>query len=86
MADKRDGIRTPMVTRIRITCDSMPEFIAKTRDISDCGVFIVMDGGVLPAVGSVVQGQVLDLPVDDAPLVDMEVVRVEPGGIGLRFL
>ncbi|MCR7735271.1 PilZ domain-containing protein, partial [Pseudomonas aeruginosa] len=35
--------------------------------------------------GSVVTGQVQDLPID-APILQMEVVRVDAEGVGLRFL
>lgn len=35
--------------------------------------------------GSVVEGQVQDM-MEDAPIVKMEVVRVEKTGLGLRYL
>ncbi|BFM17678.1 hypothetical protein R50073_38610 [Maricurvus nonylphenolicus] len=84
--NKRHSPRTPMVTRIRITNPQVGEVITKTRDISDSGVFVVMEGSDVPPIGTVVEGQVLGLPGGEAPIVTMEVVRVEPGGIGLKFL
>lgn len=84
--NKRARVRTPLVTRIRISGAGITTTIAKTRDISDSGVFVLIDAENLPAVGSVVQGQVLDLPMGEGPLVTMEVVRVEAGGIGLQFI
>lgn len=84
--NKRNSPRTPMVTRIRITTPQVGEVVTKTRDISDSGVFVVMEGSEALPIGSQVEGQVLGLPGGDAPIVAMEVVRVEPGGIGLKFL
>ncbi len=39
----------------------------------------------MPPLGSIVQGQVQGL-MAEAPVVDMEIVRVEPGGLGLKFV
>lgn len=59
--------------------------MVKTRDISDGGVFVVLDDQRTPPVGTIVRGQVQGM-MDDAPILDMEVVRMEPEGIGLRFV
>jgi hypothetical protein len=59
--------------------------ILNTRNISDSGVFIVTDGVSMPPIGSVVQGQVQGM-MANAPVLDMEVVRVEQEGLGLKFL
>jgi len=48
-------------------------------------VFVVTEEITLPPIGSVVMGQVQG-ELEDPPLVKMEVVRVEPSGVGLRFL
>lgn len=83
--DKRRHIRTPLACRIKITHEGIGEVIVKTRDISDGGVFVVLDPDQVPPVGSHVTGQVQGL-MDDAPILEMEVVRVEPSGVGLRFV
>ncbi|MDQ2076495.1 PilZ domain-containing protein [Marinimicrobium sp. ABcell2] len=85
MSDKREYTRTPFVCRIRISHESIGELEVKTRDVSDGGVFVVLEPEQVPPIGSVVTGQVQGL-VDEAPVVNMEVVRVEPGGVGLKFL
>ena len=85
MSDKRQHIRTPLACRIRIQCPVNGEMMVKTRDISDGGVFVVLDGQQTPPVGTIVRGQVQGM-MDDAPILDMEVVRMEPDGIGLRFI
>lgn len=83
--EKRRHIRTPFACRIKIVHDSIGELLVKTRDISDGGVFVVLDPEQIPPVGTLVSGQVQGL-MDDAPVLQMEVVRVEPAGVGLRFL
>lgn len=83
--EKRRHVRTPFVCRIKITHESVGELTVKTRDISDGGVFVVLEPEQIPPVGTIVTGQVQGL-LDDAPVLQMEVVRMEPSGVGLRFL
>ncbi len=83
--DKRRHIRTALACRIKIVHESLGEIVVKTRDISDGGVFVVLEPDQVPAIGTHVTGQVQGL-MDDAPILDMEVVRVEPSGVGLRFV
>lgn len=83
--EKRRHVRTPFVCRIKITHDSVGELTVKTRDISDGGVFVVLEPEHIPPIGTIVKGQVQGL-LDDAPVLQMEVVRMEPSGVGLRFL
>lgn len=85
MSDQRRHIRTPLSCLIKIMHESIGELTVKTRDISDGGVFVILDPEHVPAVGTVVTGQVQGLG-GAAPVLRMEVVRVEPTGIGLRFL
>ncbi len=84
--NQRQSVRTPLVTRIKITTPEIGDVMTKTRDISESGVFVLMEDQYLPPIGTVVEGQVQGLPGGAAPVVRMEVVRVESGGIGLRFL
>ncbi|RYZ82182.1 MAG: PilZ domain-containing protein [Moraxellaceae bacterium] len=83
--EKRKHIRTPLQCKIKIVHDSVGELIVKTRDISDGGVFVILDANQVPPIGTHVTGQVQGL-MDDAPILEMEVVRVEPTGVGLRFV
>lgn len=82
--DKRRHIRTPLACHIKVT-HGEAEMVVKTRDISDGGVFVVLEPDQVPPIGSHVTGQVQGL-MDDAPVLEMEVVRVEPAGVGLRFV
>lgn len=83
--EQRRSIRTPLSCQIKITHQSVGELIVKTRDISDGGVFVIIEPENIPPIGTVVTGQVQGL-MDDAPILAMEVVRIESTGIGLRFV
>lgn len=58
-----------------------------TRDVSDGGIFLLMDDSVIKdhPVGTVVKGQIQGM-MEDAPVVTMEVVRIAEDGVGLRYL
>jgi hypothetical protein len=86
MSEHRDCVRTPFRSKIKITHESIGTIETVTRDISNKGVFLLMDDVKVPPIGSIVKGQVLDLPGGNAPILDMEVVRESPNGIGLRFV
>jgi len=83
--DKRQSVRTPFECRIKIQHETVGELIVKTRDISDGGVFVVLEPEQIPSIGSRVIGQVQGM-MEDAPVLEMEVVRIEPTGVGLRFV
>lgn len=84
-SNQRRHLRTPLRCQIKIWHDSIGETIVTTRDISDGGLFLIMEETQVPPVGSILRGQVQGL-MDDAPVVIMEIVRVEPGGIALKFI
>ncbi len=86
MADERLGVRTPFKSRIRIIHRSLGAMEAETKDISDHGVYLMFDQSPRPAIGDVVKAQVLDLPFGEAPLLQLQVVRTDVTGLGLRFL
>ena len=83
--DKRQYIRTPIQCQIKISHESFGDVIVKTLDISDGGVYVALDADKIPPVGTIVKGQVQGL-MDDAPVLEMEVMRVDAGGVGLRFV
>lgn len=83
--EHRNSQRTPFKSRIRITHPIQGTFETVTRDLSDRGVFVLLGDAMLEA-GVEVEGQVLDLPGPEAPVVRMKVVRKEDDGVGLEFL
>lgn len=85
MSNKRRHQRTNLRCKFKIWNAELGEATVTTRDISDGGVFLILDASILLPVGTRVQGQVQGLMMD-APVVSMEVVRMEPTGVGLRFL
>ncbi|MDH1264892.1 PilZ domain-containing protein [Pseudomonas sp. GD03944] len=84
-SNQRQHPRTPMKCRIKICHPSFGEVVAQTRDLSDGGVYVKHpDLAALPQ-GTWVTGQVQDLPIE-APVLQMEVMRADAEGAGLRFL
>ena len=82
--NKRTSMRTPMRCRIRIWHEAIGETDVFTRDVSDSGVFLLTQDSVSLPVGAIVKGQVQGLPME-APILDMEVMRLAPEGMGLRY-
>lgn len=83
--DRRQHTRTAMTARVRVVHDGCGEFVFSTSDISDGGLFIVMEDDTFkPQLGDKVTVQVQGLPVP-APILDMRVVRRTEDGLGLQF-
>ncbi|MBW7469574.1 PilZ domain-containing protein [Marinobacter sp. M216] len=83
--DRREHIRTAMSAKVKVMHPELGEFVFSTRDISDGGVFIVVDATPFePELGDTVTVQVQGLPVP-APVLDMIVVRRTRDGFGLQF-
>jgi hypothetical protein len=83
--NSRQHERVPLTSRIRITHESFGSVVVKTRDISLGGVYLIVDDLTMPPPGTVIEGQIQD-EMEDRPVVRMEVVRIEPNGVGLKFL
>lgn len=78
--------RTHLKVSFKIWNTGLEPIVVSTRDVSDGGVFLITDGlESIPDVGTQLLGQVQGL-MESAPVVEMEVVRLEPMGMGLRFL
>lgn len=85
MNDRREYIRTAMSAKVKVVHETLGEFVFSTRDISDGGVFIVVEGEPFePKIGDQVTVQVQGLPVP-APVLNMVVVRKTNDGFGLQF-
>lgn len=83
--DRREHHRTAMSAKVRVIHPTLGEFVFATRDISDGGVFIVVDTEPFePEIGDAIQVQVQGLPVP-APVLDMVIVRKTNDGYGLQF-
>lgn len=83
MADQRNHPRTKFRARVHVTHPEHGVGAFRTGDISDGGLFL--ENGPFPlALGELVTVQVQDMPME-APVLSMRVVRITPGGSGLRF-
>lgn len=85
MAEKRRHPRTPISSKIRISHESFGSIVVRTRDVSSGGVFLLLEEIPNLPLGTVVEGQIQD-DMPDRPVVQMEIVRVDAEGFGLRFL
>ena len=85
MDDRREHTRHPLIVDIKISHPDIGELIVKKKNISDGGVFILVEPTNMPPLGEIVQGQVQG-EVDDLPVVSMKIVRTEKDGLGLQFL
>lgn len=85
MYENRTHTRTPMKCQVKVTHPDIGSVIVNTRDISDGGIFILTEDHDMPPVGSIVEAQVQNMGME-GPIIKMEIVRVEPGGLGLKFV
>lgn len=86
MSNQRYYPRTPMKCRIRISHPDIGDVYGQTRDLSDGGVFVENPDLAGLAAGTVVEGQVQDMPIE-APILKMIIQRCIAGeGAGLAFL
>lgn len=86
LKENRRHRRVAMKCRVEINDSVIGSHIVELQDFSDSGVFLCIDKKHRLAIGSLIQGQVQGLTGDEAPILQMEVVRVEPKGIGLQFI
>ena len=86
-SEARNSPRTPIKMKVNLVMSEAGEMLAVTRDISDSGIFVLLDAEKVPDVGQQVRVQVQGLPNGiEAPWVEMRVVRIESEGIGLMIV
>lgn len=85
MTNQRRHQRTLLKCRVKVTHADIGEIEVNSRDISDGGIFLITKDRELPPIGTILEGQVQGM-MADAPIIEMEIVRVESDGIGLRFV
>lgn len=83
MSDKRRFLRTKFDSRVRVAHPQHGTAVFRTGDVSDGGIFL-RNGPFPLTVGDEISVQIQDVPVE-APVVRMQVVRVDAEGYGLRF-
>ncbi len=79
--------RLPASFKVEVSWDGASHIYA-TRNISDTGIFLIIDQGPRPTIGATIQVRLQgNLGCgEEPPTLDMQVVRMESAGIGLRFI
>lgn len=83
--DKRESSRIPFSAKVSVKHGDSEPTTLNVRDVSDTGLFILTDGLITLTVGSVIAVQMKGMPFE-APIREMEVVRLEDAGAGLKFV
>ena len=84
MGENRSDTRTAFRAGVRVTHPTAGEHILKTRDMSHSGAFLILKEEIGLELTDRVTIQSID--IDDAPIVDAEIVRIESDGFAVRFL
>ena len=86
--EQRRHLRIGVEVDIEMTVADHPAVDVHTRNISDGGLFIVIDNTPMPPVGTRVAVKLKHSLGDgeEAPTNQARVVRHEPDGIGLEFI
>lgn len=82
--EQRRNRRVYLNCMVQISHPDIGTRLVQAKDFSDTGIFLMVKEDLLPPIGTVVKGQVQGL-TEEAPVLDMEVVRAAQGGVGLRF-
>lgn len=86
LKENRRHRRVSLKCQVEINHPIIGKHVVEMKDFSDSGIFLYMEPDKFPPVGTLIKGQVIGMQGDDAPVVEMEVVRIEKSGIGLRFV
>jgi hypothetical protein len=84
MNDKRQHERIAFPAEVKIMHPDFGAIIGRTRDMSDGGLFLIVDVNPGLGVGARVTVQAQDIS-GEAPLVEATVVRVEASGVALMY-
>jgi hypothetical protein len=85
MKKNRLHLRHTIGVIVKITHESINEIVVETKNISDGGLFVVVNPMKMPPIGAIIKGQVQDMG-EEPPIVKMNVVRVANHGVGLKYI
>lgn len=87
-SEQRRHLRIGLVVEIELTLPGEQPVTVRTRNISDGGLFLILDDIDMPPIGTEVQVRLKHQLGDgeDPPINRARVIRHEPEGIGLAFL
>jgi len=86
--NQRTSARLPMQLEVEFNHSDFGTLFLMTRDLSDTGLFINFEDDDKPPVGTTAQVKLKNTFEDgeEPPILEMEVVRQTPEGIGLKFI
>ncbi len=84
MIERRAHVRTTVALEVALDDGVSPARHYRTRDISDGGMFVLLDGAPAPPLGTLVKVRLRGM-VAGAPLLKMRVVRDSGEGVALRL-
>jgi len=87
-SEQRKHLRIGLIVDIELTLPGEDTISVRTKNISDGGLFLVLDDSSLPPIGTEVRVRLKNQLGDgeDPPVNRAMVVRAENEGIGLEFL
>ena len=87
-SEQRKHLRIGLVVDIELTLPEQAPVDVRTKNISDGGLFLILDDIEMPAVGTEVQVRLKNQLGDgeEPPINRARVVRHEDDGVGLEFL
>ncbi len=86
--EQRKHLRIGLIVDIELTLPEQGQITVRTKNISDGGLFLILDDIELPPMGTEVQVRLKNQlgDGDEPPVNRAMVVRAEGNGIGLEFL
>jgi len=86
--EQRKHLRIGLIVDIELTLPEQGQITVRTKNISDGGLFLILDNIELPPMGTEVQVRLKNQlgDGDEPPVNRAMVVRAENNGIGLEFL
>jgi len=84
MSEKRSDTRTAFRAGVRMTHPTAGEHILKTRDMSHSGAYFITREEIALELADKITIQSTD--IDDAPVIEAEIVRIESSGFAVRYL
>ena len=84
MDEKRSATRTAFRAGVRVIHPDAGEHIVKTRDMSHSGAYLILREDIGLQLKDRVTIQSTD--IDDAPIIEAEVVRIEASGFAVCYL
>lgn len=86
--EHRKHLRIGLIVDIELTLPGQQPLTVSTKNISDGGLFLILDDIEMPPLGTEVQVKLKNQLGDgeEAPINRAMVVRSDPDGIGLEFL